>query len=150
MVIPLPQCRRVYFVCWLVYCSISLASEGGTLSTRRNIDFIDSNPGVSAATAGAQDFIERFIGRFISVSERASGGTSWGGDPGQERVGLSFPQFPRVMHTLLAEFWKLDGKAPSTGSAAVCWKSEDGLGSVPLSRTMNWQLVELPKKFSRT
>lgn len=75
VVIPLPQCRRVYFVCWLVYCSISLASEGGTLSTRRNIDFIDSNPGVSAATAGAQDFIERFIGRFISVSERASGGT---------------------------------------------------------------------------
>lgn len=50
---PFPRCRRVYFVCWLVYCSVSLASEGGTLSTWRNIDFIDSNPGLSAATASA-------------------------------------------------------------------------------------------------
>lgn len=89
---PLARCRRVCFACWLVYCSFSLASEGGTLSTRGNIDFIDSNPGRSAATAGAQDFIGRFIGRFISVSERASGATSWGGDPGQERGGISFPQ----------------------------------------------------------
>lgn len=69
-----------------------MASEGGTLSTCRNIDFIDSNPGVSAATASALGFIGRFIERFISVTERASGGTSWGGDPGQERVGISFPQ----------------------------------------------------------
>lgn len=62
-----------------------MASEEETLSTCRNIDFIDSNPGVSTATAGAGGF----IGRFISgkVSERANGGSSWGGDPGWQRGG---------------------------------------------------------------
>lgn len=58
---------QVYFLRWFVYCAVSLASEGETLSTCRSIDFIDSNSGVSTATASAQGFIGRFIGRFISV-----------------------------------------------------------------------------------
>jgi len=44
---PLPPRRRGSFVCRCVCCSVSLASGGETLSTCRNIDFIDSNPGVS-------------------------------------------------------------------------------------------------------
>lgn len=118
-------------VYWLVYCSVSLASEGGTLSTRGNIDFIDPNPGVSAATAGAQDFIGRFIGRFILVSERASGGTSWGGDPGQEKVGISFPQVSQGDLHPLAGFGILDRRLPAQHqlSATVCWNREDSITS---------------------
>lgn len=40
-------------------------SEGGTLSTCRNIDFIDFNPGASTATASAGGFTGTFMGRFV-------------------------------------------------------------------------------------
>lgn len=39
---------------------------------------------------------------------------------GRREWGSAFHRFPRVIYTPLAEFWKLDRKAPSTGSAECC------------------------------
>lgn len=115
--------------------STSLASAAETLSTCRNIDFIDSKPRAPPATA----FIGRFIGRFISVSERANGGSSRGGGdagqtelghqgkpsrvqlpaPHQDHSGPGFQRFSRQMCTPLAELQKLDRKVLSMGSGEV-------------------------------